>query len=59
MVLLPLWGKVGKGVINIYSIIVLCMIADTHIIKIVSEDPFSVNNEYQIYNELFSCDQGY
>jgi hypothetical protein len=32
MMLLPLWGKVGKGVINIYLIIVLCMIANTQII---------------------------
>jgi hypothetical protein len=31
MTLLPLWGKVGKGVINIHLIIVLFMIPDTHI----------------------------
>jgi hypothetical protein len=30
MTLLPLWGKVGKGVINTHLIIVLFMIPDTH-----------------------------
>jgi hypothetical protein len=30
LTLLPLWGKVGKGVINTHLIIDLCMIPDTH-----------------------------
>jgi hypothetical protein len=33
MILLPLWGKVGKGVINIHLVIVLFMIPDTHLIN--------------------------
>jgi hypothetical protein len=33
VLLLPPWGKVGKGVITILEFIVLFMIADTHFIK--------------------------